>query len=311
MERQTPLQYAEVDSELSGPVEVRPEPGGPIAGKRHPFRRLGGRTVVYTVLITLSIIFALPFLWQVSAAFKTSAQILEPGLSFIPDPFTPGNFARALAAAPFALWFGNTLFIAVLGTLGATLSSAFCAYGFAVLRARGSRLWFGMALLTILIPFEALLIPEYIVFAKLGWVNTPLPLILPWWLGGGAFNIFLMRQFFKGLPRELVDAGRVDGASEFRIFWQIMLPLTIPALTVVGVFHFLYLWNDFLGPLVYLQDQNSTTLTVGLNTFLSRFNKQWSILMAGSLMALIPTVLLFAVAQRFITRGINLTGVNR
>lgn len=282
-----------------------------VVHRRHPVRRFLGRVPVYAVLIGLSCMFAIPFLWQVSAAFKTSAQIVEPGLNLIPDPFVVGNFTKALQSAPFGLWFWNTIVIAVLGTLGATLSSAYCAYGFAILRARGSRLWFGMALLTILIPFEALLIPEYIVWAKLGWVNTPLPLILPWWLGGGAFNIFLMRQFFKGLPRELVDAARVDGASEFRIFWQIMLPLTVPALTVVAVFHFIYLWNDFLGPLVYLQDQNATTLTVGLNSFLNRFNKQWTLLMAGSLMALVPIVFLFAIAQRFIVRGINLAGVKR
>jgi multiple sugar transport system permease protein len=284
---------------------------GVVTGRRHPVRRLAGRLPIYVLLIGLSCVFVLPFVWQVTAAFKSNAQILEPGLNLIPDPFRPENFGKALAAAPFDRWFFNTLFIAVLGTVGATLSSAYCAYGFAILRARGSRYWFGLCLLTILIPFEALLIPEYIVWAKLGWVNTPLPLILPWWLGGGAFNIFLMRQFFKGLPRDLVDAARVDGASEFRIFWQIMLPLTVPALTVVAVFHFIFLWNDFLGPLVYLQDTNATTLPVGLSGFLSRFSRQWSVLMAGSLMALIPVVILFAVAQRYIVRGINLAGVKK
>lgn len=279
--------------------------------RRRLARRIAGRVPIYVVLIALSCIFALPFIWQVSAAFKTNAQIIQPGLNLIPDPFHPENFTKAIASAPFDKWFFNTALIAVLGTVGATLSSAYCAYGFAILRARGSRLWFGLALLTILIPFEALLIPEYIVWAKLGWVNTPLPLILPWWLGGGAFNIFLMRQFFMGLPRDLVDAARVDGASEFRIFVQIMLPLTVPALTVVAVFHFIYLWNDFLGPLVYLQDTNATTLPVGLAGFLSRFSRQWSTLMAGSLMALLPVVILFAIAQRFIVRGINLAGVKR
>ncbi|MFM2106713.1 MAG: hypothetical protein RL338_1745 [Chloroflexota bacterium] len=285
--------------------------GDVIEGRRHPVRRRLGRLVVYGLLIGLSVLFALPFLWQISAAFKTNAQILEPGLNLIPEPFQPGNFAKALASAPFDSWFFTTALIAVFGTIGATISSAYCAYGFAVLRARGSRLWFGLALLTILIPFEALLIPQYIVWAKLGWVNTPLPLILPWWFGGGAFNIFLMRQFLKGLPLDLVDAARVDGASEFRIFWRIMLPLTVPALTVVAVFHFIYLWNDFLGPLVYLQDRDTTTLTVGLNGFLNRFNKQWALLMAGSLMALLPMVVVFAVAQRYIVRGINLAGVRR
>lgn len=285
--------------------------GDVIEGRRHPVRRRLGRIALYGLLIGLSVLFALPFLWQISAAFKTNAQILEPGLNLIPEPFQPANFAKALASAPFDRWFITTALIAVLGTIGATITSAYCAYGFAVLRARGSRLWFGLALLTILIPFEALLIPQYIVWAKLGWVNTPLPLVLPWWFGGGAFNIFLMRQFLKGLPLDLVDAARVDGASELRIFWRIMLPLTVPALTVVAVFHFIYLWNDFLGPLVYLQDRTNTTLTVGLNGFLNRYNKQWALLMAGSLMALIPMVIVFICAQRFIVRGINLAGVRR
>ncbi len=273
--------------------------------------RMVRRIVLYAVLLGLSFLFALPFLWQFGAAFKTNAEILEPGLNLIPDSLNLENFDKALNSVPFDLWFYNSLFIAVLGTIGATLSSAFCAYGFAVLRARGSSLCFGLALITIFIPFEALLIPEFILFSELGWLNTPMPLILPWCFGGGAFNIFLMRQFFKGLPHDLVDAARLDGASEFRIFWQVMLPLTVPALTVVAVFHFIYLWNDFLRPLVYLQDTNATTLPVGLSRFVSRFSREWSTLMAGSVMALVPIIVLFAVAQRFIVRGINLSGIKR
>ncbi|MCY4258156.1 MAG: carbohydrate ABC transporter permease [bacterium] len=279
--------------------------------KRRGKPRFVRRGFLYLSLIGLSFLFALPFLWQFGASFKTNAEIIQPGLNLIPESFRLDNFRRAFEEVPFDLWFYNSLFIAVLATIGATLSSAFCAYGFAVLRARGSSLWFGLALVTIFIPFEALLIPEFILFSKLGWLNTPWPLIIPWWFGGGAFNIFLMRQFFKGLPHELVDAARIDGASEVRIFWQIMLPLTIPALTVVAVFHFIYIWNDFLRPLVYLQDTTSTTLPVGLSSFVSRFRRDWSILMAGSVMALVPIIVLFAVAQRFIVRGINLSGVKR
>ncbi|MCY4036923.1 MAG: carbohydrate ABC transporter permease, partial [bacterium] len=196
----------------------------PRPGARHGLRasgwraspRVARRIALYAVLIGLSFLFALPFLWQFSAAFKTNAEIIQPGLNLIPDSLRLENFNEALNAVPFDLWFYNSLFIAVLGTIGATLSSAFCAYGFAVLRARGSSLCFGLALITIFIPFEALLIPEFILFSRLGWLNSPLPLILPWCFGGGAFNIFLMRQFFKGLPRDLVDAARLDGASEFR-----------------------------------------------------------------------------------------------
>lgn len=137
-------------------------------------------------------------------------------------------------------------------TIGATLTSAFCAYGFAVLQARGSRLAFGMVLLTILVPYQVLIIPEYIVWAKLGLINTPLPILLPWFLGGGAFNIFLLRQFMLGLPRDMVDAARVDGANELHIFARIILPMCAPALAIVAVFHFIYMWNDFLRPLLYL-----------------------------------------------------------
>ena len=184
-------------------------------------------------------------------------------------------------------------------------------YGFAVLRARGSRLAFGMVLLTILVPYQVLIIPEYIVWAKLGLTNTPIPLVLPWFLGGGAFNIFLLRQFMLGLPRDMVDAARVDGANEFQIFRRVILPMCGPALAVVAVFHFIFMWNDFLRPLLYLQDPSATTLPVGLAGFVTRFARQWHLLLAGSAIALAPLVIIFALAQRVIARGISVAGVRK
>ena len=183
--------------------------------------------------------------------------------------------------------------------------------GFAVLRARGSRLAFGMVLLTILVPYQVLIIPEYIVWAKLGLTNTPIPLVLPWFLGGGAFNIFLLRQFMLGLPRDMVDAARVDGAGEVQIFRRIILPMCAPALAVVAVFHFIFMWNDFLRPLLYLQDPAATTLPVGLAGFVTRFARQWHLLLAGSAIALAPLVIIFALAQRVIARGISVAGVRK
>jgi multiple sugar transport system permease protein len=270
-----------------------------------------GRLALYGILTLFAAIFILPFVWQLGGSLKTPAELATGSFSLFPAVPQWENYAEVFRRAPIATWFANSVVIAVLGTLGATLTSAFCAYGFAVLRARGSRLAFGMVLLTILVPYQVLIIPEYIVWAKLGLTNTPIPLVLPWFLGGGAFNIFLLRQFMLGLPRDMVDAARVDGASEFQIFRRVILPMCGPALAVVAVFHFIFMWNDFLRPLLYLQDPSATTLPVGLAGFVTRFARQWHLLLAGSAIALAPLVIIFALAQRVIARGISVAGVRK
>jgi multiple sugar transport system permease protein len=270
-----------------------------------------GRVAIYAALTLFSLLFLLPFIWQLGTSLKTPAEIATGTFALFPAEPQWENYAEVFRRAPIATWFFNSAFIAIVGTIGATLTSAFCAYGFAVLHARGSRLAFGMVLLTILVPYQVLIIPEYIVWAKLGLINTPLPILLPWFLGGGAFNIFLLRQFMLGLPRDMVDAARVDGANELHIFARIILPMCAPALAIVAVFHFIYMWNDFLRPLLYLPDPSAMTLPVGLSGFVSKFARQWHLLLAGSVVALAPLLVVFALAQRVIARGISITGVRR
>ena len=180
-------------------------------------------------------------------------------------------------------------------------------------RSRGSRYWFGLCLVTILIPFEALLIPEYIVWAKLGWVNTPLPLILPWWLGGGAFNIFLLRQFIMSIPRDLDEAAHIDGASPLRILVQVIVPLMKPALTTLGILSFLGTWNDFFGPFIYLNKKITFTVAVGLRFFqtmpMETNDPKDHLLMAAASVTTIPVLIIFIFAQRYFVQGIVITGI--
>lgn len=269
------------------------------------------RITVYGVLTLLSAIFLLPFVWQVGSSLKTPAELVSGSFNLFPAIAQWENYLEVFRRAPVSTWFMNSLFMSVVGTVAATLTSAFCAYGFAVLHARGSRHVFAMVLLTILVPYQVLIIPEYIVWAKLGLINTPIPILLPWFLGGGAFNIFLLRQFMLSLPRDMVDAARVDGARELQIFARIILPMCAPALAVVAVFHFIFMWNDFLRPLLYLPDPSATTLPVGLAGFITKFARQWHLLLAGSVVALLPLIFIFGAAQGVLARGISIAGVRK
>ena len=269
------------------------------------------RITVYGVLTLLSAIFLLPFAWQVGSSLKTPAELVSGSFNLFPAIAQWENYLEVFRRAPVSIWFMNSLFMSVVGTVAATLTSAFCAYGFAVLHARGSRHVFAMVLLTILVPYQVLIIPEYIVWAKLGLINTPIPILLPWFLGGGAFNIFLLRQFMLSLPRDMVDAARVDGARELQIFARIILPMCAPALAVVAVFHFIFMWNDFLRPLLYLPDPSATTLPVGLAGFITKFARQWHLLLAGSVVALLPLIFIFGAAQGVLARGISIVGVRK
>ncbi len=269
------------------------------------------RITVYGVLTLLSAIFLLPFVWQVGSSLKTPAELVSGSFNLFPAIAQWENYLEVFRRAPVSIWFMNSLFMSVVGTVAATLTSAFCAYGFAVLHARGSRHVFAMVLLTILVPYQVLIIPEYIVWAKLGLINTPIPILLPWFLGGGAFNIFLLRQFMLSLPRDMVDAARVDGARELQIFARIILPMCAPALAVVAVFHFIFMWNDFLRPLLYLPDPSATTLPVGLAGFITKFARQWHLLLAGSVVALLPLIFIFGAAQGVLARGISIVGVRK
>lgn len=224
----------------------------------------------------------------------------------------PENYRHALTqpGMPFALFLRNTVLIVVLTVFGATLSAALCAYGFARLRFRGRQPLFILLLATMMIPGQVTMIPVYIFFKELHWINTYLPLIVPAWFGGGAFSIFLLRQFFQSIPFEMEEAARIDGCGPLSTWWRIILPLSIPALATIAIFTFMGSWNDFMGPLIYINDTDKFTLALGLNLFKGQYGTDTPhLMMAATLVVLLPILILFFVAQKQFIQGIVVSGV--
>jgi multiple sugar transport system permease protein len=267
------------------------------------------RGLVWFLLFSGALLMTLPFLWMVSTSLKETAQIWVFPPQWLPNPVRWQNYTEALTILPFWRYALNTLIITVVTTLGVVLTSSLCAYGFARLQFPGRDLIFMIVLTAIMIPYAVLLIPHYIMFRYLGWIDTYLPLTVPVWFGGGAFNIFLLRQFFRTIPAELSDAARIDGASELGIYWRIIMPLAGPALAAVAIFTVLNAWNDFLGPLVYISSQDKFTLALGLAQFRGLYATQWQYLMAASTVVVVPTLVLFFMAQRYFIQGVVLTGL--
>ena len=266
-----------------------------------------GRGAIIAVLAVLTVAFALPFYWLLSTALKTSPQIFVVPIVWVPSPPQWSNFSNAISFFPFWQYLFNTVVICAFTVLGTVCSNSLIAYGLARIDWPGRNLVFILLLGTLLLPSQVTLIPLFIMFAHIGWVDTYLPLIVPAFFGN-AFFMFLLRQFFMGIPRELGEAVRIDGGSEFTIFWRIIVPLSKSALAVVALFSFINSWNDFLGPLVYIRTQSKYTLAVGLSTFLGQYGSQWSWLMAASALVFIPIVILFFFTQRLFIQGITFTG---
>lgn len=249
---------------------------------------------------------------------KTSAQYAktEPYWTFVPSSevkekvkFWWDNYAAVFKKIPFLLYTKNTLIVCILGAIGTTFASALVAYGFARITWPGRDFIFSLTLASMMIPFAVVMVPLYGVFKTFGWIGTLQPLWVPH-LFGGAFNIFLLKQFFMTVPKDLTDAARVDGCSEFGIFFKIMLPLSKPALTVVALFHFMYAWNDFMGPLIYLTNKDTYTLSLGLQVFQSQHGgTEWHLLMAASAMVILPILIMFFFAQKTFIQGVALTGL--
>lgn len=274
------------------------------------FQRLVTKIVVFIILSLAAIAFLLPFAWMISTSLKPKSQIFVYPLIWIPDPPMWGNYAKALNNPSFQyfLFFGNSLYYAVLSTVGIVVSCSLVAYAFARLQWWGRDIWFVITLATLMIPYPVTLIPLYLIFSKIGWVNSFKPLIVPNFMGT-AFFIFLLRQFFLTIPMDLSDAAKIDGASEFQIYRRIIMPLAKPALATVALFTFLYTWNDFLGPLIYLTDGDKYTLAVGLAAFRGQFRTQWDLMMAAATVVTAPIVIVFFFAQKQFIEGITLTGI--
>ena len=277
----------------------------------------GQRFVAHLALLCICTGYILPLVWMISTSLKPLEQTQEATPTFIPRPPQPGNYVEVMThdLIDFPLFTRNTLLIAVLCVAGATLSSAVVAYGFARINFRGRGFLFALMLATMMVPFPVTMVSMFAIFRWLGengfgqWLGTFRPLWVPVWFGN-AFSIFLLRQFFRTIPRDLSEAARIDGCSEFGIFFRIIMPLSKPAIAVVALFTFMGVWNDFLGPLVYLQDQQQYTLALGLQAFQSHHTGvEWHLLMAASVLILTPVIVLFFAAQRTFIEGIATTGM--
>ena len=279
-------------------------PGRRSTRARHSIHTAAG----YLLAAGGALLFLLPLFWMISSSLKPDYQVLEYPPRWLPDPVRWANYAEALTYVPFGQYALNTLLIASLTILGHLLSCTLVAYAFARLHAPGKDVLFLLLLATMMLPYPVTMIPIYIGFEWLGWVNTFLPLIVPAFFGS-PFYIFLMRQFFLTLPVELEDAARVDGANTLQIIWHVILPISKPALATVAIFTFQASWNDFLGPLIYLHDQTKYTVSLGLSFFRSSYDVHWAYLMAASLVTMLPVIILFFLAQRLFIEGITLTGI--
>jgi multiple sugar transport system permease protein len=271
----------------------------------------GAQLVAYVLLFAAAGAFVMPLVWMICVSLKPPEEVLAYPPKFLPSAPQVDAYQEVFRSEhfDFLLYARNTLLIAALSLVGMVLSSAIAAYGFARIQFPGRRLMFGVCLATMMIPFPVIMVPTYIIFKHLGWIGTFLPLWVPAWFGS-AFNIFLLRQFFMGIPKELEESASLDGCSRWGCFWRIILPLSKPALAVVALFHLLAVWNDLVGPLIYLTHQDQFTLALGLQSLQSRAgDTPWNQLMAAATLIVVPVIVLFLVAQRTFIRGIATTGI--
>jgi len=271
--------------------------------------RLLSRLVLYLVLTVGCVIVLFPVIWMVSTSLKPNEYVFEYPPRVITDQVLWENYPRALDAFPFFLYLRNSLIITGVATFGTVLSSSLVAFGFARRRFPERGFLFGVLLSTMMLPGIVTLIPTFVLFTKLGWVNTFLPLTVPAFFGGGAFNIFLLRQFYATLPYDYDEAARIDGASSLRVWAQLIVPLSKAPLATITVFSILANWNDFMGPLIYMNKPHMRTLALGLQFFRDQHYTQYNYMMAGATLMTIPVFFLFLVAQRYFLQGILMTGL--
>ncbi|MEZ0070760.1 carbohydrate ABC transporter permease [Planotetraspora sp. GP83] len=297
-------------AEAAGPVTARSAPrrAAPTPEQAQRIRRIR-RSGAYVLLVISTAIFVLPFLWMVTTSLKSDEENLAFPPQFIPGSFHFENYARGWSGSlPFTTFLVNTVLITALSMLGNLVSCVLPAYAFARMRARWAGVLFAAMLATMMIPREITLVPKFILFSKLGWVNTYLPLIVPEFFGV-ALYIFLLRQFFTTIPQELIDAARIDGASELRILWKVMLPLSKPAIAAICLFSFVSNWNQYLEPVIYIRSTEKFTLPLGLGMFSGAYATQYNQMMAVALLSMLPILVLFFIAQKTFIRGVTLTGI--
>lgn len=289
----------------------RPTPGRQTRGRN--WARISGQALVYTLATFTAVLFSLPFLWTIGSSLKPITEIFLFPPTLWPSEPRWQNYAEVFRIAPFGQFILNTAYVTAFAMVGQILSASAVAYGFSRFRFPGRDVLFFVVLSTMMLPWQVTIVPTFILFRYLGWLNTFWPLIIPSFFGGGAFYIFLLRQFFMTIPRDLDEAAKIDGASSVRIFWNILLPLAKPAIATVAIFSFIEHWNEFIGPLIYLNSPDKFTVSIGLRYFTaSPFESdepREAILMAASLIVALPPLALFFMAQKYFVRGIVTTGL--
>lgn len=280
-------------------------------GTRHhkPISYYIQRVLRYILMVVLSVIFLIPLVWIISTSLKTQGQVFAYPPIWIPKPIMWSNYVEALDRAPLLRWLGNTAIITAFAITGNVLTSSMVAFGFARLRFPGRDALFILLLSTMMLPQIVTLIPRFVLFKSLGWLDTFLPMIVPPFFGGGPFNIFLVRQFYRTIPQDFDDAARIDGASNWQIWLLLLLPLSKPVLTAIAIFSFVFHWNDFLNPLIFLFSEDMKTLSLGLRAFINPSDASWHISMAASMFLVVPIMVLFFIGQRYFIRGVVMTGL--
>jgi multiple sugar transport system permease protein len=285
-------------------------------GRQHSRRK---RTILHTITIACAAVALFPFVWTVCSSLKTPSELV-----LFPPPLFPyepqwGNYAQLWQVVPFGTWLKNSLLYTVVGTLGAVASATLVAYSFARFRYPGRDVFFIITLATIMLPVEVTIIPQYVLFFNLGWIDTLAPLIVPQWFGGGAFNIFLIRQFFMSIPRDLDEAALVDGASYLQILWYVLLPLCVPAIATAAIITAIANWDAFLGPFIFLNTKDNLVLAVGIRELQSVGAatggavvgglRRDHLLMAAATLMTLPVIVLFFACQRYFVRGAVMSGI--
>jgi multiple sugar transport system permease protein len=275
--------------------------------------RVRSAVVFYLVAAILTLFFFGPFFWTLMSSLKAPTEITTYPPVLVPASLRFENYERAWTKVPFLTFYVNSMIVTVLAVLGQVVSATLVAYGFARFRFPFRDALFMLVIATLIVPWEVTIVPSFILYKWLGWLDTLKPLIVPFWFGGSPFFIFLLRQFFMTIPREYDEAAEIDGANSFRILWQILVPLCMPALTTVAIFSFLQHWNEFIQPLIFLNSPENFTVSLGLRMFQTvpsdPGEPKEHLLMAAAVIASIPCILLFFAAQRFFVRGIVMSGI--
>ena len=284
-----------------------------VTGAEAPGRKRLTSVLIHVALLGASVLMLYPLLWLLAASFRPENEIFTSA-SIIPSAWSIDAYIRGWNGlrTGFGTFYVNSFIISGLSVIGNVMACSMAAYAFARLNFRFKNFWFAMMLMTLMLPYQVTLIPQYVLFRQLGWVNTFLPLVVPKFLAADGFFIFLMVQFFRGLPKELDEAAQMDGCSPWRIYWKIIIPLSMPVLATAAIFTFIWTWDDFFAPLVYLSDIRNFTVTLGLRAFPDATgDSDWGAMFAMSVLTLLPVMIFFLVFQRLLIEGIATTGMKR